>query len=178
MFAQHSHELFVLLELVCDSLHFEVKIWTVNAGSNHTKLSDIKLLFDVCCDFGSRSRSQREHRRRTKRLHCRTECKISRTEVVTPFRDAVSFVNHDEVDRLLSQLSEKFGCCKSLGRDEDEIALLRFDLLEVFLMLARAEGAVQLRSFQTSVFQLVDLIFHQRNERRDDDRRSGKMQRR
>src|SRR4051812_14988239 len=47
MFAQHLHQLFVLLALVRNSLHFETKVRTVDTSSDDAKLSDVQLLLDV-----------------------------------------------------------------------------------------------------------------------------------
>jgi len=43
-------------------------------------------------------------------------------------------------------------------------------------MLLGGKRAIQLRGFEACLFQLVHLIFHQRDERRYDDGRARQMQ--
>src|ERR1041385_6723880 len=55
VFVQHADERFVLLTLVRDSLHFEVKIGSIDTSSYYAKFSEIELLLDVGLHFGRRS---------------------------------------------------------------------------------------------------------------------------
>lgn len=45
---------------------------------------------------------------------------------MAPFRDAVCFVNHDNVDASVTQVRKEFLACETLRRNEDEIAFFSF----------------------------------------------------
>src|ERR1041385_2809218 len=51
IFIQYADQRFVLFTRVCNSLHFEMKIGTINSGPHYAQLSEIELLLDVGLDF-------------------------------------------------------------------------------------------------------------------------------
>ena len=176
MLAQHSHELLVLLALVCNSLHFEMKVRTIDAGLYDAKLSDVQLLLDVGRDFRSGRRGNAStggdpsdftaepsdrYAGRKSCPHSEMQCASSiTTKLIVCFRKSARnscVVNRSGVIKMKSLFSVLI-------------------CLEVFLALLCGERAVQLRSFQARVFQFIDLIFHQRDQRRYDHGRAGQMQ--
>ena len=58
---------------------------------------------------GRSGRGQGEHRRRAEGLDGAAELEIRRPEVVAPLRDAVRFVDHDQIDQHAVQRFEELG---------------------------------------------------------------------
>ena len=110
-----------------------------------------------------------------------TQTAVFRTEVVAPFRDAVCLVDGDERDLEAAQelgglvFGERLGC---------HIEQLGLAALQVFLHLEqlgfRERRVHHMRDAQlrAEVADHVDLVFHQGDERRDDDSRAFRHQRR
>ena len=96
-----------------------------------------------------------------------------RTEVVAPLRDAVRLVDDDQADRMLRDEVEERGVGEPLGRREHDPRLAGGDRLLRRVDLVGADRAVQLDGGDAELAQLVALVLHQRDQRRDDERRSG-----
>lgn len=100
------------------------------------------------------------------------------TEVVAPLRDTVCFVDREEGDLAAGEQSERGVETQPLGRQIEQVELAREELglheaalLEV-LRRVHEPGAHPERP------QRVHLVLHQRDQRRDDDPRTGSDQRR
>ncbi len=105
------------------------------------------------------------------------EAAVGRPEVVAPLRDAVRLVHHEEVDRALLELVEKVAVGELLGRGEDELGLAAPDARERLAPLALGEHAVDGGGLQPALAELVGLVLHERDERRDHDRGALHVQR-
>ena len=103
-----------------------------------------------------------------------SELPVLRPEIVSPLADAVRFVDGDEPQaRLLQQPPQRLAAVadEPLGRHVEQPAAIVADAREHLVALVRQQRAVQVRRRDAVDAQAVDLILHQRDERRDDDAR-------
>ena len=97
-------------------------------------------------------------------------------EVVAPLRDAVRLVDDEQADRMRRDEVEEGGVGEPLGRREDDLRRAGGDRLLGGVDLVGADRAVQLHGGDAELAQLVALVLHQRDQRRDDQRRAGQEQ--
>ena len=94
------------------------------------------------------------------------------TEIVPPFADAVGFVDRQKLNRCGSDGVQKPRVSQPLRSDIHHRILSRCDLIEPFRLLLVRKGTVDQGRRDSPTFEPVDLIFHQGNQRGDDDRHS------
>ena len=97
---------------------------------------------------------------------------------MAPLRHAVGLVDDEQIDRLAPQRLEEAPVGELLGRRQDELRRLARDLVEGLVGLAGGQRAVHLRGVEPEPVQLVDLVLHQGDEGRYDERHAGQVQRR
>ena len=123
-------------------------------------------------------RSQRHHRQLRETLTQLAQRAILRTEVVSPLRNTVRLVNRQHCRLPVRQALEEVIHHQTLRRDVEQLhppgSAVRHHLL---LLLTRHRG-VEARRRHAVGQQLIDLIFHQGNQRRDHQRQSLLHQRR
>ncbi len=99
-----------------------------------------------------------------------TELPVLGAEVVSPLADAMRFVDRDEPDGCLPQEPAQPAVRNNpFWRDVEEPAAIVANRCEHFIALVRDECAVQVRRCHAVDAQAVDLILHQRDQRRYDD---------
>jgi hypothetical protein len=96
-------------------------------------------------------------------------------EIVPPLRDAMRFVHDEERDLGLLERREEFRVREALGRGEDDLGLALLHVLDRFAFLRGAQGAVDRLGFDADLLELVGLVLHQRDERRDHHRGAVEM---
>ena len=99
-------------------------------------------------------------------------------EVVAPLRHAVRFV-HDEArnGQLAQHAAEEVGR-EALGRDVEQAQLPQPRRAQHVAARVARELRVERRRPDAAAIELVDLILHQRDERRHDERDAGQQERR
>ena len=106
-----------------------------------------------------------------------TEGEIGGTEVVPPRADAMRFVDDQERDRNALEQREKALVFQPLGRDDDDLHVAGRDALEDRGFAVLVDRRVQRDDLGDAIGrEHVDLVFHQRDQRADDDGRSLKEQ--
>ena len=101
---------------------------------------------------------------------------IRRTEVVAPLRDAVRLIDGDEADAGVSYLGdEKFGG-ESFGRDIEQLVGTEDAVLERHQYLVVGHAGIYCRRFDATSPQVLHLVFHQCNERRDNEAQAFRSQ--
>ena len=90
------------------------------------------------------------------------EVQIRRTEAVAPLRDAVRLVNDEQRDGPQGELLDKLLIFEALRRDVEE-ALLK--IKELLIGGAAADRS----NLETALHDGLDLVFHQRQQRRNHD---------
>jgi hypothetical protein len=98
-------------------------------------------------------------------------------EVVAPVRDAVRLVDHQQPDRggeQRQQLVAEARVVEPLGRDQQQVDLAGGEHRADRVPLV-AVGAVDRVRSETQPLRAGDLVAHQRQQRRDDQRRAGAL---
>ena len=102
-------------------------------------------------------------------------------EIVSPLADAVRFVHRDEADAAgREQVEEAVAALadQPLGRDVEQAIASLAQAGDDVRLLVRRERAVVERRRHAVADERVDLVLHQRDERRDDDRETRPHERR
>ena len=152
---------------------FVVEIRTVERRLEDRSVGHAQVLLDVELHLGRGGRREGDQRRRTDLVDDRADAAVLRTEVVAPLRDAVRLV--DGVERNLDFAQERhvvlFG--KRLGGEIEQFGLaveyVLADLRHGSLIERRIEKMRNSRLGRESAHG-VDLVLHQGDQRRYDDR--------
>ena len=102
---------------------------------------------------------------------------VARTEVVPPLRQAVRLVDGDEGDCLLLQDGLEEVGLQALGRDVDDLVRTVRDGAKPCARLRLPQRAVDERRGCARFRKRVDLVLHQRDQGRDDERDARQEQR-
>ena len=102
------------------------------------------------------------------------DAEVRRTEVVAPLRDAMRLIDHKQAHVHILELGEEELRLKSFGREIEELIVLRNDTLVGLEHLLMRHAHEDRSSLDTSLDEMVDLVFHERDERSDHDAESAK----
>ena len=89
---------------------------------------------------------------------------------MSPFRDAVGFVGREEGDAGTGDLRRELGRLEPFRGDVQESELAAVERLQHRFHLARPQRAVQVHRGNAARAKRVNLVLHQRYQRRDHDR--------
>jgi hypothetical protein len=98
------------------------------------------------------------------------ELRILGAEVVAPLADAVGLVDREKLGLERRQKRLEVRREEPLGGDVEQSVEADLELADDLTLVGGAERAVQHRCVDPLVAQLLDLILHQRDQRRDHDR--------
>ena len=90
-------------------------------------------------------------------------------KLVSPFRNAMRFVDGEKRDRHALQPIERVRARQALRRKIQQAVLARARFANHLGLLAAAERTVQQRRRNSHLIELRHLILHQRDQRRNDD---------
>ena len=121
---------------------------------------------------------QRQHRRRTQRGQVLAQHPVIGAEVVAPLRDAMRLVDGDQRRLALGQHLAEARNPQPLRRNEEELQRALQIIHAGLARLRAVQAGVNPPHAQTERGELGRLIFHQGNQRRDDQRRSAQGDRR
>jgi hypothetical protein len=156
----------------------EPQVGPCKPGHDHERVVHPELAGDVLPHLPRGGRRQGEDGRTPEARRDRSECQVVWTEVVAPVAHAVRFVDDEQVDVARQEMLEELAVLESLGRHIQDVALSRFDLLVCGARLRVGEVRVHGDGVHALSHELVVLIFHERDQRRHDDREAGQQQRR
>ena len=129
-----------------------------------------------------RRRRRRRHaqdRRRAERVQGAADEEVVGPEVVPPHADAVHLVDDDEADVDPRDRVEEVPLAEPLGCDVEEPVAALGRRAQPRRGLVRVERGVDQRRLRRHLGrQLVDLVLHQRDQRREDERRRRPQHRR
>lgn len=111
--------------------------------------------------------SEPRHPRKALRQHA--EFPVLRPEIVPPLRDAVCLVDGDERDRQPFQHREEAVHHQPLGRDVEEVELAAEKVRPAPRDLLRRDRRIERGRPHPGLLQRLDLVAHQRDQRRHDD---------
>ncbi len=99
-----------------------------------------------------------------------TQSCIVGTKVVAPFAGTVRLVDRQQSHTGVRDRFEKLSIAQSLRRDVNQVERSRCHLTHHFVLLASGQRAVDQPRRDPQTLQRVDLVLHQCDQRRDDDR--------
>ncbi len=115
-----------------------------------------------------------EDRGPAERVESAADEEVVRPEVVAPHADAVHFVDHDEADVDAGDRVEEVPLPEPLRGDVEEPVAALGRCTQPGGRLVRVERRVDQRRLGRDLGRkLVDLVLHQRDQRREDERRRG-----
>ena len=148
------------------AMHRDVQVGPVERtleaiGLLHTQLAD-----DVAADAARRRRRQRQHRDLAELGLQVLQLAVRRPEVMAPLADAVRLIDHHEAQAALGD-DRTQGALEPLGRDIDEFDLAPAECFEAAAAFFEVDGRVEHGRPEAEPQQRVDLVLHQRDQRRD-----------
>ena len=158
---------------VGDLLHVVAEVRAHDARVHHVERPTERLP-DVARRLRCRRRGHAEERRVAQCLEAATDEEVVGTKVVAPHAHAVHLVHDDEPDADVGEELDEARLPQALGRGVDEAGLARGHTREPRRRLLRRERRVdEGRGRGDLRRQLVHLVLHQRDERREHERRLG-----
>jgi len=145
------------------------EVGPVEARDDSVGLLDPEAGTDVCDDRRRRGGSQREHALGPELVCAHSELQVVGAEVVPPLGDAVRLVDGEERDLRVSELCEEPLVVEALRRDVEQLQAPGAEALGDAANLVGAEARVEPRGVDSATGEEVDLVLHQRDQRRDDD---------
>jgi hypothetical protein len=149
------------------------EIRPIERPDQHERIPQPQLGDDVAADALGGRGGERVERRGRKIVAQTSQPPILRSEVVPPLADAVRLVDGDEPEAdLLQDSPERFAAVadQPLGRHVQQPAAALAQAREDGVALDGEQRAVQIRRLDAVDAEPVDLILHQRDERRHDQR--------
>ena len=144
------------------------KIGPGETGDERFRLPQAKQFDDVAPD-GCRGRGRQSDGRRTSHRAAKLpEPSVVGPKIVPPFADAMGFVHRQQPHSDATHRLDKTGAAKPLGHDVNQPVIARRHLFEPLGLLVGRKRAVDERRWQAERRELIDLIFHQRNQRGND----------
>ena len=150
----------------------------VEAGDDDIRLLDAEPGPDVGDDGRCRGGGQREHALGCQVAGALGQLEVVGPEVVPPLGDAVRLVDREQRDPRPLELGEEALVVEALGRDVQEPQRALAEPLVDRALLRRVDARVEPCRVDPASLQEVDLVFHQRDQGRDDDRDPVEEQRR
>nr|WP_263769547.1 hypothetical protein [Propionivibrio soli] len=157
--------------LTLEGLDAKVQVRPIDAGIDHLEIVDTQHAPGFGDHFGGGSRRQGENRWATQRLPRAAEFEKCRAKIVAPLREAVRLVNNEEAYTAASEFAGKLGIgTQTLRRSEQKSGRTAAQRFPDLLLARSVECAIERQGADTQRLELVALILHERDERRDDER--------
>ena len=154
------------------------QVGPVEAGDDGVRLVDPEAGPDVRDDGRGRGRGQRQHALGAELAGALGELQVVGPEVVAPLRDAVRLVDGEQRDPRTRELGEEALVVEALRCDVEKLQRAGAEPVEDLALLGGVEARVEPRRVDPASLQEVDLILHQRDQRRHHDRHPLQQQRR
>ena len=153
-------------------------VGAVETGGEHAPIVEAQALDDVALGGLIRGGGDGDagHRRETVLEH--RELEVLGPEVVAPLRDAMGLVDGEQREFAAPQMVEKRGHEQPLGRDVDEIERAGAHLGFGAQRFAVRQRRVERGGAHAELRERLDLVAHERDQRRHHDRDTGPAQRR
>ena len=152
---------------------FVKQVRAVERRLEHRRVEHAQVLLDIHLHLGRRGRRQRDQRRGSDLVDDRAYAAILRPEVVSPLRNAVRLVDRIERNSDFAQEIDIILLRKRLGGEIEQLGLA----LEHVALDFRYGSLIQRRVQKMGHAVLhaesphrIHLVFHQRDQRRNDDR--------
>ena len=142
-----------------------IQIRTIEAREKNFGIPQFQLRADVLPHPRGGRGGEGEKRESGETLAHLAQTPVFRTEVVTPFADAMRLVDRESLHPPLRQLGQKIRQHEPLRREIKEPVFAGIQLGKTLAGLGRIEGRIQKGRGHPAGRQLVDLILHQGDER-------------
>ena len=172
---QKVHRLPHRLRLLPD---LQKKIFPVETGEKRVRIGETQALLDVLLDARRRGGGQGHADGLRKARPAFDKLPVFGAEIMPPFRNAMRFVNHQCIHALRRQQRERSRHQQRFWRKVEQFDFVPRDAGDVLAVRFRRKRAIQRDRRNAKRGQLLDLIFHQGNERRHHDGQAVKNQRR
>ena len=175
-----ADDLFVRLHLGADLV---VEVGAIKRGLHHERTLDGEVLLNVLLHLGRGCGRQRDDGdvaplKIGDGLQRGADLAVFGAEVVAPFRDAMRLIHRHEADLHTADELDELLARKRLRRDVEQLEFAAEGLELDLGVVATRHGRVQKASLDAEGLHLIDLIFHQGDERRDDEGRALEQHRR
>ena len=108
---------------------------------------------------------------RVERLRGFPQAHVFRAEIVAPLRDAMRLVDGEEIDAKAAEEFERVVAHEPLGRDIEQAQRAVFETPRRYCCRSTpSDDGIERGGGDAEFAQLRDLVAHQRDERRDDER--------
>ncbi len=145
------------------------QVGAVEAGDDGLLGGDAEAGADVGHHGRRGGRRERQHALGPELARPRSQLEVVRPEVVPPLGDAVRLVDREQRDRRLGQLGEEALVVEPLGCDVEELQAAGAEAVGDVACLGLLDARIEPRCIDALEHERVDLILHQRDQRRDDD---------
>ena len=165
--------------LAAGRLYAVVKVGAVKPGNDDLRVLQAQRFGNVVLDLAGRSsRKGADDGPLGQRVDKIKDAQIAGAEILPPLADAVCFVDRQHRDVRRRGKGLKRGTFEPLRRDVDDlVAALRGQLQRLGDLVFR-QRRVDVRRRDARRAQPLDLVLHQRDQRRDDQRQPRQQQRR
>ena len=149
------------------------QVGPVKTGHITTRIAQFQMRHDITPDSLSRSGCKCHHRHVRKVIAQFSNLPIFRSEIMSPFADAMRLINCEKVDLPLFQILQKPGEHQALRGNIEEPKFPGMQSAQSFASLASGKCRIQESRSHATGLQRINLILHQRNQRRDDNGEPG-----
>ncbi len=150
----------------------------MEAGDEHRRVLHSQRAQDVGPGAPIRGRRQRDARDAGKAIGEARERAVLRTELMAPLRHAMRLVDREQRERDAREPVERAVAEQAFGRDIQQVERALRQITRDLARLVRIKLRVQRAGGDADLTKCRDLIVHQRDQRRDDDRGARPAQRR
>src|SRR5215472_4197810 len=149
-------------------LHPVTKIGTIEAGYVTTWSPQPKLFDDVVLYAPGGGSGQGHQRYLRKQVAQPGQLPVLRTKIMTPFTDAMGLVYRDQVYGPFLQICQEAWEHQTLRRDVQQAVLILAQSEHAGSHFIGFQGGIEKRRRHAARGERINLILHQRNQRRDD----------
>lgn len=153
------------------------QVGTVETGDEALRIAKVQRGFDVAAHPLGSGRREREKRCVRYDAAQLRDAAVFRPKLVTPFAHTVRFVYGDRCDVPALQGAHERRQERALRRNVEQAVFAAIQCLDAFGGSVRVYRAVEIRCRDAVRGQCVDLVFHQRDQGRYDERQSGLQKR-
>ena len=145
------------------------KIFAIEAADVNAGIVEAQVRNDIGANAFSGGGGERHERSFWEKVAQCGKLAIFGTEIVAPFTDAMGFVDGDEGGLPFFEIVEEAGEHEAFGRDVEEFERIVVQAAKAFFGFVGGEGGIEAGREDAAGGELIDLIFHQRDQRRNDD---------
>ena len=132
----------------------------------------LERLANVLSDQFRRSRRQGDRLRVPDPLSESPQARVIRSKIVPPLTDAMSFIDRQQLDPDLVQGPHEGDAAQTFRSDIDQSVLPPLHPLNSIMLLSRIQRTVDKRRRDPQFNQRINLVFHQCDQRTDDNRQT------